>query len=137
MPFRYPEKNKRTPRKSDDNIFEQFMNRYPISSERCVNREVTVSAQLEVGRESSGVALEGCCPRRALPCEPSSQNGSDSQGKDGILEAYITLYFSSGKPLKNEAYNGILALIATRRHISGQFIFVHLCVVVCVRFNIC
>ena len=60
--FSLPGKNKRTPGKSDDNIFEQFMNRYPISSERCVNREVTVSSQLEVGRESSGVALEGPCP---------------------------------------------------------------------------
>lgn len=52
---------KRTTRKSDDNIFDQFMNRYPISSERCVNREVTVSPQLEVGREWSGVALEELC----------------------------------------------------------------------------
>ena len=55
-------KNKRTPGKSDDNIFDQFMNRYPISSERSVNREVTVSPQLEVGRESSGVAFEELCP---------------------------------------------------------------------------
>ena len=42
-------------------LFDQFMNRYPISSERLVNREVTVSPQLEVGRESSGVALEELC----------------------------------------------------------------------------
>ena len=54
---------KRTAGKSDDNIFDQFMNRYPISSERSVNREVTVSPQLEVGRESFGVTLEELCPR--------------------------------------------------------------------------
>ena len=53
---------KRTARKSDDNIFDQFMNRYPISSERCVNREVTGSPQLEVGRVSSSVALKELCP---------------------------------------------------------------------------
>ena len=38
------------------------MDRYPISSERSVNREVRYSPQLEVGRESSGVALEELCP---------------------------------------------------------------------------
>ena len=53
---------KRTAGKSDDNIFEQFMNRYPISSERCVNREVTGRPQLEVSRESSDVALAELCP---------------------------------------------------------------------------
>ena len=52
---------KRTARKSDDNIFDQFMNRYPISSKRCVNREVTGSPQLEVGGESFGVAFEELC----------------------------------------------------------------------------
>ncbi|KAK2567145.1 hypothetical protein P5673_008949 [Acropora cervicornis] len=53
---------KRTDGKSDDNICDQFKVRYPISSERSVNRKVTVSPQLEVGRESSGVALEELCP---------------------------------------------------------------------------
>ena len=53
---------KRTAGKSDDNIFDQLMNRYPISSERSVNWEVTGSPQLEVGRESSSVALEELCP---------------------------------------------------------------------------
>ena len=83
-----------------------------------MNREVTVSPQLEVGRESSVVALEELCP---VSLHPSSQNGSDSQSKDGNPEAYITLYFSYGKPLKNGAYNSILALIATRRHMSTLF----------------
>ena len=48
---------KGTAGKTDDNIFDQFMNRYPISIERSVNREVTISPQLELGRESSGFAL--------------------------------------------------------------------------------
>ena len=81
-----------------------------------MNREVTVSPQVEVGRESSGVAFEELCPLK-----PSSQNGSDNNSKDGNLEAYITLYFSSGKPLNNEAYNSVLTLIATGRHMSTLF----------------
>ena len=37
------------------------MDQYPISSERSVNREVTVSLQLEVGSESFGVTIEELC----------------------------------------------------------------------------
>ena len=70
-------RKKRTAGKSDDKIFEQFMDQHPISSERSVNREVTVSPQLEVGCESFGVALEELCPLSLH----HSQNGSDSNSK--------------------------------------------------------
>ena len=79
-------RQKRTAGKSNDKIFDQFMDQYPISSERSVNREVTASSQLEVGCESFGVALEELCPLSLR----HSQNGSDStNSKDGNPEAYI------------------------------------------------
>ena len=77
-------RQKRTAGKSNDKIFDQFMDQYPISSERSVNREVTASSQLEVGCESFGVALEELCPLSLR----HSQNGSDStNSKDGNPEA--------------------------------------------------
>ena len=79
-------RQKRTAGKSNDKIFDQFMDQYPISSERSVNREVTASSQLEVGCESFGVALEELCPLSLR----HSQNGSDStNSKDDNPEAYI------------------------------------------------
>ena len=56
-----------------------------------LNREITISPQLEMGCESSGVGLEELRPSSLD--ENDSWRGSDSDGKDDNPEAYMQLYF--------------------------------------------